>query len=87
VNIVPLAFLGITIMRAHVPRLAAMVSGVSVLGLFVTDRCRSCSALDGRVKAGPTSPAHPLPIMRPRPAWVRDHHAVVKPGADWPEGI
>ena len=75
-------------MRAFIAaRFAAMVSGIRVYWFFVADRGRSCTALGVGVKASSTSTANPFPIIKPRAAWIRDHHAVMKPGADWPEGI
>ena len=68
-------------------RFAAMVSGIRVYWFFVADRRWSCAALGGPVKASSTRAANPFPIIKPRAAWIGDHHAVMKPGADWPEGI
>jgi len=75
-------------MRAFIAaRFAAMVSGVGVDWFLIADRRRSCSALGIGVKTGPTSAADPFPIIKPRAAWVRNHHAMMKTRADWPEGI
>ncbi len=75
-------------MRAFIPaRLAAMVPGVGIYWFLIADRCGSCAALDGPIKARSTSPTNPFPMMIPRAARVRDHNAMVQPGADWPEGI
>ena len=75
-------------MRAFIAaRFPAMVSGIRVDWFLVADRCWSCAALGGSIKASSTSAANPFPIIKPRAAWIRNHHAVMKPGADWPEGI
>ena len=75
-------------MRAFIAaRFAAMVSGIRVYWFFVADRRWSCATLGVGVKARPTSATNPFPIIKPRAAWIRNHHAVMKPGADWPEGI
>jgi len=74
-------------MRGHVTSPAGVVPRVGVLGLFGTDRRRSCAALDGPIKARAARPTNPFPMMSSRSAGVRDHYAVVQPGADWPEEI
>ena len=75
-------------MRAFIAaRFAAMVSGIRVYWFFVADRRWSCAALGGPVKASSTRAANPFPIIKPRAAWIRNHYAVMKARADWPEGI
>ena len=64
-----------------------MVSGIRVDWFLVADRRRSRAAMGVGVKARPASSTNPFTIIKPRAAWIGDHHAVMKPGADWPEGI
>ena len=87
-DIVPLAFLGASIVRAFIAaRFAAMVSGVCVRRCLVSDRRRDSAALGGPVKALAASSTNPFTMMIPRATRIRDHHPVMKPRADWPEGI
>ena len=72
-------------MRAFIAsRFSAMVSGIRVDWFFFADRCWSCAALGGPVKARPTHSTNPFPIIKPRAAWIGDHYAVMKARADWP---